>query len=109
MNLLDDIPSIVRKSVKHFVVCEAGCTQGPLTRNALGLRQHTIVDNVIEFSVLGDRSVENLLREVVGTDIPANDDGVPSKFSDFLHNKLSFLFIKATETDVSTRWATESR
>ena len=64
---------------------------------------------MIEFSVLGDRSVEDFLREVVGADIPANGDGVPSKFSDFLDNKLSFLFIKATETDVSTHFATEMR
>ena len=51
---------------------------------------------MIEFSVLGDRSVEGFLREVVTADIPANDDGVPSKVSDFLHNKLSFLFLKVS-------------
>jgi len=52
---------------------------------------------VVEFSVLGDCSVEDLLREVIGTDVPTDSDGVPSESFDFLDNELSFLFIEATE------------
>lgn len=29
MNFLDDVPGIIRKSVKHFVVCEASYIQPP--------------------------------------------------------------------------------
>ena len=60
---------------------------------------------MIELSVLGDRSVEDFLREIVSPNIPADGNGVPSKFSDFLNDKLCFLFIKAAETNVSTHFA----
>lgn len=56
---------------------------------------------MIKFPVLGDRSVEDLLREVVGTDISANSDGIPSECFDLLNDKLSLLFVKAAEADVS--------
>lgn len=56
---------------------------------------------MIELSVLGDCSVEDLLREVVSTDIPTDSDGVPSESLDFLDNELNFLFIEAAEIKVS--------
>ena len=56
---------------------------------------------MIELSVLGDRSVEDPLREVIGTDVPTDGNGVPSKSFDFLDNELGFLFIEAAESDVS--------
>lgn len=55
---------------------------------------------MIELSVLGDRSVEDLLREVIGTDIPTDSNGVPSKSLYFFNDELSFLFIEAAESDV---------
>ena len=61
---------------------------------------------MIEFSVLGDRSVEDFLREIVGPNISADGNGIASKSSDFLNDKLCFLFIKAAETNVSTHFAT---
>ena len=105
MNLLDDIPGIIRKSMKHFIICEARCTQpqgsinsAPVTWRVL---PRTVVDNVIEFSVLGDRSVECLRREVIGTNVPTNGDGIPSKGFNLFNYKLSFLNIEAAEVDVS--------
>jgi len=56
---------------------------------------------VVELSVLGDRSLEDPFREVIGTDIPTDGDGVPSKSFDFLDDKLGFLFIEAVESNVS--------
>jgi len=59
---------------------------------------------VVEFPVLGDCSIEDLLWEVIRTDVPTNGDGVPSKSFDFLNDKLGFLFVKAAETDVSVNF-----
>jgi hypothetical protein len=64
---------------------------------------------VVELSVLGDCSVEDILREVVCTDVPADGDGVPSKSFNFLNDKLGFLFVKAAETDASMNFATHGR
>jgi len=63
--------------MKHFVICET-----------------SVVDNVIEFPVLGDRCVDDLLREVISTDVPTNGDGVSSERLDLLNNELSFLFVQ---------------
>jgi hypothetical protein len=56
---------------------------------------------VVEFSVLGDRSVEDLLREIICSDVPSDGNGIPSKFFDFFNDKLRFLFVEAAETDMS--------
>ena len=41
MNLLDDVPGVVRKSVKHFVIGEASYTKPSKSVNrALTLREH---------------------------------------------------------------------
>lgn len=64
---------------------------------------------MIEFPVLGDRSVENLLREVIGTNVPINGDGVPSERFDFLNDKLSLLFVEAAEVDISIRFRERKR
>jgi hypothetical protein len=56
---------------------------------------------VVELSVLGDGSVEDPLREVIGTDVPTDGNGVPSKPFDLLNDKLSFLFIEAAQIDAS--------
>ena len=56
---------------------------------------------MVELSVLGDSSVENLLREVISTDVPADGDGVSSESFDLLDDKLSFPLIKAAEIDAS--------
>lgn len=56
---------------------------------------------MIEFPILEDRSIEDLLREVIGTNVPANGDGFPSKCFYFLNDKLRFLFVQAAEVDLS--------
>lgn len=56
---------------------------------------------MVEFPVLGDCSVEDLVREVIRTDVPTNGDGVPSKSFNFLNDELGFLLVKAVETDAS--------
>lgn len=56
---------------------------------------------MVELSVLGDRSVEDPLREVIGTDVPTDGDGVPPESFNFLDDKLSFLFIEAADSNVS--------
>jgi hypothetical protein len=56
---------------------------------------------VIEFPILGDSSVEDLLGKVIGTNVPTNGDGVSSKCFDLLNNKLSFFCIEAAEVVVS--------
>ena len=61
---------------------------------------------MVEFPVFGDCSIEDLLREVISTNVPADSDGVPSKSSDFLNDKLGFLFIKATDVNVSINFTT---
>ena len=62
---------------------------------------------MVELSVLGDCSVDDLLREVICTGVSADGDGVPPKSVDFLNDKLGFLFVKAVETDVSINIATD--
>jgi len=56
---------------------------------------------VVELPVLGDRGVEDLLREVIGTDVSAYDNGIPSKRFDLVNDKSRFPFIEAAEIDVS--------
>ena len=50
---------------------------------------------MIEFPILGDRSVEDLLGKVIGTNVPANGEGVSSECFDLLNDKLSFPYIEA--------------
>lgn len=58
---------------------------------------------MVELSVLGDRGIEDPLREVVSTDVPTDGDGVPSKSSDLVDDELSFPFIETTKIDRSMK------
>lgn len=58
---------------------------------------------MVKLSVLGDRCLEDLLGEIIGTNVPTNGNGVSSKSFDLLNDKLSFLFIKAVEIDMSIK------
>ena len=64
---------------------------------------------MVELSILGDCSAEDLLREVVCTDVSTDGNGVPSKSVNFLNDKLSFLFVKAAVTEVSINLATSKQ
>ena len=57
---------------------------------------------MIDFPVLGDRSVEDPLREVISANVPTNCDGLPSRRLYLLNYKLSFLFVEAAEFAAST-------
>ena len=56
---------------------------------------------MIEFTVLGNRRVDDPLWEVIRTDVPTNGNGVPSECLNFLSDKLSFLFVQTAEVDIS--------
>jgi hypothetical protein len=102
MDLLEDIPGIIRKSMKHFVVCEPSCTNVRQPRfDTSRARPQTIVHYVVEFPVLGDRCVEDLLREAISTNVPTNGNGIPSERLDLLSDELSFLFVQAAEVGMS--------
>ena len=64
---------------------------------------------MIEFPILGDRSVENLLGEVIGTNVPTDGNGVASECFDLLNNKLSFPCIEAAGVVVSMGPGTEKK
>ena len=110
MDLDNDIPGIVWGSMQHTVIGKTSIVYDVIQFSILptsatpGLSSALSSGHEAARNIL-DCHVQDLLREIISSDIPSDSDSVSSSKLDFVNDELRLLFVEAVKSRDPGVWS----